>query len=65
MDWGQKIEEMGCVLIRHGGKQTGSRIAHADDPPDTGPYGDLAFATYMTPVPEPSVSALCIIALQY
>ena len=33
------------------------------NPPDTGPYGDLAFATYMTPVPEPSISALTLTIL--
>jgi len=34
-----------------------------DTPPETGPYGDLAFATYMTPVPEPTTLALSMIAL--
>jgi hypothetical protein len=33
------------------------------NPPGTGPYGDLAFATYMTPVPEPSISALSLTIL--
>ena len=30
------------------------------NPPDSGPYGDLAFATYMIPIPEPSVAALSL-----